>query len=137
MKLHVAAWVSWEAKAEKLEFYHDEEDYIKRPKRPRKPKQRKKESEESFQYRLMEWEASLPHEKEVKVKGNSMTQKYYVERLLPIYIDAMNYHKQMNPSQAHTYELREDGDPSHGIKRKGLARLLKEEHNVCNFVHPP
>ena len=78
----------------------------------------------------MEWEASLPYEKEVKVKGNSMTQKYYVERLLPIYIDAMNYYKQMNPSQAYTYELQEDRDPSHGMKRKGLAQLLKEEHGA-------
>ena len=29
----------------------------------------------------MEWEASLPHEKEVKVKGNSMTQNVTTHRL--------------------------------------------------------
>ncbi len=32
------ARVSWEAKAEKLEFYYNEEDYIQKPKRPYKPK---------------------------------------------------------------------------------------------------
>ena len=35
------------------------------------------------------------------------------------------------------YELQEDGDPSYGMKRRGLAQLLKEEHNIRNFVHPP
>ena len=35
-KLHVAGWVNWWAKCEKLEFYHDEEDHTERPKRLRK-----------------------------------------------------------------------------------------------------
>ncbi len=29
--LHVAGWINWHGKAEKLEFYKDEEDYIKKP----------------------------------------------------------------------------------------------------------
>ena len=27
VKLHIAAWCSWDAKADKLEFYYDEEEY--------------------------------------------------------------------------------------------------------------
>jgi hypothetical protein len=47
---------------------------------------------EELQYleRLAEWEVLLPHEVNVKLKGNSITQKYYVERLLPVYIAAIN-----------------------------------------------
>ena len=105
VKLHVVAQVSWEAKAENLEFYHDKQDYIKKPKRPCKPRKHKYKSIESFEHQMMEQEAAICHEKEVKVKGNSMTQKYYVERLLPIYINAIKFHCQMNPSQADSYEL--------------------------------
>jgi hypothetical protein len=135
--LHVAAWVSWDAKAEKLEFYHDEEDYIEKPKRPRKPRRRKHESEEVWEHRIKEWEATAPHEKEVKTQGNSMTQKYYVERLLPIYVDAVKTLRERDSTHTEEYELQEDGDPSHGLKREGLAQLYKAEHNIRNFVHPP
>ena len=31
MRVHVVAWVTWFDKAEKLEFYYDEEDYITTP----------------------------------------------------------------------------------------------------------
>ena len=48
VRLHVAAWVSWDAKAEHLEFYHNEEDEVIKPKRPRKPRHRKYESTESW-----------------------------------------------------------------------------------------
>jgi hypothetical protein len=38
---------------------------------------------------LREWEALKPHDVDVKVQGNAMTQKYYVENLLPLYVDAI------------------------------------------------
>ena len=44
----MAGWFDRYAKCERLEFYYDEEDYIKRPKRPRKPRKRKQESKEEF-----------------------------------------------------------------------------------------
>jgi hypothetical protein len=88
--LHIAAWVNWHGKAEKLEFYHDEEDSIIKPKRPPKPRKSKYQSEEEYQARLETWEADLGHEKEVRPKGNAMTQKYYCERLLPVYIKAIH-----------------------------------------------
>ncbi|PQE27819.1 phosphoribosylformylglycinamidine cyclo-ligase protein [Rutstroemia sp. NJR-2017a WRK4] len=79
------------AKAEKLEFYNDEEDKVEAPPYPRKPRRRPKtESEEEYHRRLQEWEAGKLHEQEIKVKDNSITQKYYMERLLPIYCDTMD-----------------------------------------------
>ena len=89
VELHVAAWVTWDSKAEKLEFYNDENEHVQRPPRPKKPRRSKWESDEEFAGRIQEWEALLPHEQEVKPKGNAMTQKYYTDRLLPVYIDAV------------------------------------------------
>jgi hypothetical protein len=109
VKFHVAAWVTWWDKAEKLEFYKDEEEYIQQPKRPRKPIRRKYDSEEDFEARMLEWEALLPHKQEVKPKGNGMTQKYYTERLLPVYINAIQKHRLQDSKP---WILQEDGDPS-------------------------
>ena len=95
VRFHIAAWISWYGKAEKLEFYNNEEDKVEHPLPPPKPRRRPKtESEEEYNARVKEWEACKPHAVEVKVQGNAMTQKYYVERLLPIYhqaIESMRY----------------------------------------------
>ncbi|KAH9203355.1 hypothetical protein DL95DRAFT_274595, partial [Leptodontidium sp. 2 PMI_412] len=32
--------------------------------------------------------------------------------------------------------LQEDGDPSHGMRRKGLAQQLKEANWIDNLKHP-
>lgn len=84
---HIAAWISWHNKAEKLEFYNDEEDTIEHP--PMPPKSRRRsiiESLAEYQERLKKWEAQKPHTIEKKVSRNHITQKYYTERLLSIYI---------------------------------------------------
>jgi len=54
---------------------------------------------------------------EVKVKGNAMTQKYYVDCLLP-YIKAI---ESMRLIDDKPWLLQEDGDPSHGMRKRGLA----------------
>jgi hypothetical protein len=74
VRFHIAAWISWWGKAQKLEFYNDEEDKIEQPPYPSKPRRRPTtEIEEEYQARVREWEAGKPHELEVKVKGNAMT----------------------------------------------------------------
>ncbi len=84
VKFHIAAWITWDDKAEKLEFYNDEEEEVIQPPMPPKPRRRPKtESEDEYQARITEWEALKPHKVDVKPHGNSMTQKYYTERLLP------------------------------------------------------
>lgn len=82
---------------------------------------------------MLEWEAQKPHKVEVKVQGNAMTQKYYVERLLPIYCDAIG---KMRSIDDKPWLFQEDGDPSHGIRKVGLAQKYKMARNVQNLKHP-
>ena len=133
-KFHVAGWVNWYEKCDKLEFYNDEEDEIEQPPMAPKPRRRPtRESEAQFQQRLVEWEATRPHLIEKKVQGNHMTQKYYTERLLPVYIDAID---RLKGRYGGTWFLQEDGDPSHGIRKEGLAQQPKDRRNCQNITHP-
>jgi hypothetical protein len=89
VKLHLAASVSWHHKSP-LQFYNDENDHLKPPKRPRKSRKSKYEMEEQYHNRVVEWKAHLPHEVDIQPKGNSMTQQYYTDRLLPVYINKIH-----------------------------------------------
>lgn len=134
VRFHIAAWISWYGKADKLEFYNDEEDKIEQPPYPPKPRRRpKRETEDEYHNRVKEWEAGKPHDIEIKVKGNAMTQKYYVERLLPVYCRAIESMRQIDDKP---WLLQEDGDPSHGMRKRGLAQEYKEAHGIQNLVHP-
>ena len=75
----------------------------------------------------------MPHTREVKVQGNSITQKYYVDRLLPIYCQAIESMRHIDDKP---WLLQEDGDPPHGMRKKGLAQEYKEAHNIQNLAHP-
>lgn len=131
---HIAAWISLWGIADKLEFYNDEEDHIEQPPMPSKPRRRPTtETKEEYQSRIQEWKATKPHQVEIQVKGNAMTQKYYVERLLPIYTAAV---KSMSGIDEKTWLLQEDGDPSHGMRKKGLAQEYKEANGIQNLAHP-
>jgi hypothetical protein len=44
VKLRISAWVKWYRKAEKLEFYNDENDHFQPLKRPSKPRKSRYES---------------------------------------------------------------------------------------------
>ena len=48
-----------------------------------------------------------------------MTQRYYVENLLPVYTAAV---KSMSQIDDKPWLLQEDGDPSHGMRKHGLAQ---------------
>jgi hypothetical protein len=74
-----------------------------------------------------------PYSAEVKVGGNYITQKYYTECLLPVYIEAI----QKACLQDHgPWLFQEDSDPSHGIRKAGLARKLKDANWTDNINHP-
>jgi hypothetical protein len=62
-----------------------------------------------------------------------MTQKYYVKNLLPLYVKAIESIRKIDDKP---WLLQEDGDPSHGIRKAGLAREYKNAHNVQNLIHP-
>ena len=147
-KLHISAEISW-YKIGKLQFYNDENDppevVIKKPKKRKPNKPRKKESQEQFEQRLREWEAEKeaqqPHDPEIKPKGNSMTQAYYTEKLLPVYIRSCQ-EERVRYGRA---ILQEDNDPSHGtrpnkaLEKKGIknvAQQLKEDNWIETITHP-
>ena len=115
-KLHIAGWVNWHAKCEKVEFYNDEEEQFIQPPRPRKPRKRKYESLAEWEARMLKWEATKLQPVEVKPKGNSMTQKYYVKWVLPVYAAALDSARQRDPSSP--WVLQEDNDGSHGTRGK-------------------
>ena len=75
-----------------------------------------------------------PHPVDIKLKGNSMTQKYYCDNILPFYIDAVTRHKTEQPEKP--WKLLEDGDSSHCIIRRGLTRQIKDEAGIENFPQP-
>ena len=115
VKFHFAASISWHHKGE-LQFYNDEHNppfvVTKKPPKPRKSKYK---TADQHHQRVVEWEASLPHDPEIKPKENSMTQAYYTTRLLPVYARSIN--------EARIYHnryciLQEDNDPSHDTRSK-------------------
>ena len=105
--LHCAGWVNWHEKCELLEFYNDdiveqatelaqeaatEAVQAERPPRPRR--RPTTESEAEYKERLRQWEDAidaLPRTPQIDTKstGNSMTQIYYTNRLLPVYVTAV------------------------------------------------
>jgi hypothetical protein len=157
VRLHIAAWISWYGKAAELTFYNDEEDFEIKPKRPRKPRRSKKKSKEQYQEEIKHWEAALSHAKDVRPQGNSMTQEYYTDHILPLYCNAVNTLRTQEAhgradgwcdscgdgkptgnggSIASSWFLQEDGDPSHGMRSNGLARQYKNSNWVVNLNHP-
>lgn len=80
---------------------------------------------------MKEWEALLPHEVEIKPKGNSTTQKYYTERLLPVYIRDIHYARMREDRK---WVLQEDNDTSHKSRKPALAQALKDTNWISNVV---
>lgn len=63
-----------------------------------------------------------------------MTQEYYVDNLLPIYVEAV---KSMRLIDDKPWLLQEDGDPSNGIRKYGLAQEYKKAHSIQNLWDHP
>jgi transposase len=63
-----------------------------------------------------------------------MTQKYYTERLLPVYIKAI---QEARVVYGQDIILQEDNDPSHGTKSElNVAKQLKDSNWISILVHP-
>lgn len=65
-----------------------------------------------------------------------MTLKYYTERLLPVYVKAIDKAREMDLLNADKYMLQEDGDSSHGKKSSGLAQQLRGQYNIKSIAYP-
>jgi hypothetical protein len=135
VKLHFAVSISWHHKSS-LQFYNDEHDpppvVIKKSLKSRRSRY---QTEETYQQRIIEWEATLPHNPEIKPKGNSMTQAYYTERLLSVYAQIINegrvFHDRMSI-------LQKDNDNSHGTRSKdNVVVRFKATNWIDTLIHPP
>ena len=62
-----------------------------------------------------------------------MTQKYYTERLLPVYIHAIQ-EAQMHDLKLQVFQ--EDNDLSYGTRKPGLVHHLKEANWIDTLIHP-
>jgi len=62
-----------------------------------------------------------------------MTQYYYVDKLLSVYLDAIQYARSVH---GHDFFLIEDGDPSHRMRKRGIAQRKRESYKVDNLIHP-
>ena len=76
----------------------------------------------------------MPPKPIVQPKGNSITQAYYTEHLLSVYCDAIAHARQVH---GHEFLLVEDGDSSHGLRKRGMAQRKRDAYQVENLVHPP
>lgn len=85
---------------------------LKPPKQPPKPRQSKYETDEQFAQRKRDHEASLPPPLEVVSCGHHITQKYYTNHILPMYIKWIHEARMRDSSRE--WCLQQDGDPSHG-----------------------
>ena len=133
--LHIAASVSWHHKSE-LIFYNDDHwnnEHIRELWQSQKPRRnRRNKSEKDFQIELLQWKNSQPPET-VK-KGNSMTQVYYSQQILPQHMDYIYKQKAAGLPAI----LMEDGDPSHGHRSdENMAHLARVKARIQLHDHPP
>lgn len=136
--LHVAASISWHHKGA-LQFYNDEHDLphiqIKKSRKPRKPRMTKAMTDEQYQQKGAEWEASLSHDVDIKPQGNSMTQAYYTQRLLPVYIKEIH---ECRVSFDRSCIFQEHNDPSHGTRSAdNIVCRCKSVNWIDTLIHPP
>ncbi len=69
------------------------------------------------------------------IRGNYITQLYYTEHILPIYINAIHEARCYYDEQVH-WLLMENGDPFYGMRKRGIARKLKDVNWIMNLKHP-
>jgi hypothetical protein len=65
-----------------------------------------------------------------------MSQKYYCERLLPVYIEAIQKARSQDEGFPNPWVFQEDNNPSHSHKKPGLAHGIKEASWIDTIIHP-
>jgi hypothetical protein len=129
---HIAAFVFWHHKSS-LQFYNNENDFLDvKILKSRKSRKKKYKSKEEHHQRVVEWKASLSHDVKIKSKDNSMTQIYYVQRLLSVYLQSYNEARMMN----YNLLLQEDNDNSHDTRSKdNVVQQFKAFNWIITLFH--
>jgi hypothetical protein len=136
LALHVAAFVSWDLKGPLL-FYNDDQwtnETILNAYKQAKPRRRPRtESEDEFDQRVKEWENLQPLGFEKQ--GNTMTELYYAQKILPHYVALIEELQDLRGGQK--CFLLEDGDPSHGHRsRNNLPHQMRLQNDIELHPHP-
>ena len=129
--VHFSVSCSWYHKSD-LTFYNDENDpqTIKPVLAPKPRRRPKTETPEQYEQRLEEWKELLPYSLDIKPKGNSITQIYYTEKILPGLFTEIQRLRLILPEYRGDMILQEDSDPSHG------HRSGREANWIMTLKHP-
>ncbi|KAF2421015.1 hypothetical protein EJ08DRAFT_653660, partial [Tothia fuscella] len=66
--------------------------------------------------------------------GNTITQKFYAEEILPKHIDEI---KILEERYSYRFQLQEDSNPSHSNRLKNnLPTKLKRDSDLLLIIHP-
>ncbi len=104
-------------------------------KKSRKPRKRKHETKDEYRQRVAEWEASLPHDVKIKSKSNSMTQIYYTNRLLFVYMNEIHECRAFHDRDC---LFQEDNDSSHDTRSaENVVRKCKAVNWINTLYHSP
>ena len=90
-------------------------------------------NESDYQKLIREWESKQSHDVEIKSKGNSMTNKYYTDKLLSELLKIINEHKAAERRAI----LQKNNDPSHETigRKDSLVRSFKRNNNIELLKH--
>jgi hypothetical protein len=132
--VHVAAGISYNGKGA-FQFYNDPKDKpLIREYKATGPRKTKDETAKEYAQRLSQWRAYQPaHEPEIKQSGNSMTQAFYRDSILPYHIAHI---RDLERRTKHKIYFEEDGDPSHGKKtQNNIVQQAREDAHLIAHEH--
>ncbi len=105
---------------------------IKKSCKSRKSRKRKHKTKNEQCQRVIEWETSLSHHVEIKLKNNSMTQIYYTKRLLLIYAKEIHDCRMQDRSCI----FQEDNDSSHDTRSAiNIVQSYKKVNWIETLIH--
>lgn len=135
--LHMYSYVNYYEKGP-LNFYSEEDDDnnpLPTPKPPGKPRKKKGETDSQLLQRIINWEASKPPEVETEILGAHMTQKYYTQHVLSMYISALQSARMRD--DLGDFILQEDNDSSHGTKTTYNVAYKSRRSNWIHTINHP
>jgi hypothetical protein len=131
--LHVAAGVSYNHKGAFI-FYNDPQEPSTKVYKPRRPRKSSVETKDEHLKAISDWLEGGEHPLKVQAKGNSMTQSFYTDNILPHHIQHIKW---LEAKYKHQIVFLEDGDPSHSHRNSQSRPMrLKADSHITTLQHP-
>lgn len=133
LTVHVAGGVSYNHKGP-LIFYNDPAEPGPKVYKPRKPRKSSVQSDDDYQAALQAWQEVADHDVVVQWKGNSMTQRFYTDSILPKHIEHIQW---LQTKYNHRIFFQEDNDGARGTRSlENIARRAKTDAGLTLLTHP-